>query len=190
VDEIVHGKFLPDKLVKAVIAAYLRHNKPMCPVHKIKIEETGFVRGLMVSFRRYQDQNRVYLPFEMIKRDNNVSKKERIINTLQPWYKSGDLVFLDDIACKDHLLMELEQFPLAETDDILDSVADLFQGKTWFGREVEGSIVGNPNSPEAQAFHRTRVQQAFQRGQEMQFAQILGFTETPTDDVNPSNYTW
>lgn len=157
VDEIIHGKFMPDDLVKKIIASYLKHNKPYCPVQAVKIEETGFVRGLMVSINQFMDKTNTYLPLQMIKRDTSLSKKQRIINTLQPWYGSGDLIFVDDIACKDHLLMELEQFPLAETDDILDSIADVFQNRTWFGRESERQVLTEN--------HEERTAKAFQQMQ-------------------------
>jgi hypothetical protein len=193
IDEIIHGKFLPDKLIKLIISTYLRYNKPMCPVANLKIEETGFVRGLSATFGRYQDLNNMSLPIEYIKRDNNISKKERIINTLQPWYRSRDLVFLDDISCKDHMLMEFEQYPLSESDDILDSIADVFQGRNWFGRETT-------RDNEARKGIDTRaheVQQTFARLQDYHFKQFTnqGGMEWTTpgdtlDSVNPDNYRY
>lgn len=130
--KIYRGKWTADDLVKRIIAAALTH-KP----HSIKIEETSYVRGLKPSLLRYCHINGVYLGLEFIKRDNHVSKIERIQNTLESWYKSGDLRFVDDFdeETKKALLSELRDFPSAKSDDILDTIADQFQGKEWFGRE-------------------------------------------------------
>lgn len=130
--EIVHGKFLADKLVREIadVAEKYKHR-----LMSIKIERTAYVRGLFPSLQRYLAARDFHLPIELIPVDNRRSKIERITNTLQPWYKAGDLVFLDDLEPKDHLLRELREFPLSATDDILDAISDLFQNKTWFGRQ-------------------------------------------------------
>jgi predicted phage terminase large subunit-like protein len=129
VDEIQHGKWLPDELIRRIIGAQMRYN-PL----KIAIEETSFVRGLMPSIRRQLDVHGLHINFDFVKRENTVSKKERILNTLQPWYKSGDLRFLDDIEPKEELIEELRRFPKYRHDDILDTLADQFQNREWFGR--------------------------------------------------------
>lgn len=136
IEEIVHRRMLPDALVKAILEVLYRYQALGKPISKVKIEETSFVRGLEGSLRREMDLKNVFIPIEFIKRENHTAKTERIINSLQPWYKSGDVVFLDDLECKEALLTELKQFPSGESDDILDSVADLFQNKTWFGRNL------------------------------------------------------
>lgn len=131
--EIVHGKFLADELVRRIIDTAMKYYRSLA---SIKIEQTSYVRGLMSSLRRKMDLSGLYLPVDLITRDTRKSKIERITSTLQPWYKHGDLIFLLDIGPKDHLLKELKEFPLGESDDILDSLADLFQNKPWFGREI------------------------------------------------------
>lgn len=133
--EIDHGKYLPDELIRRIVELRLKYNPRV-----VKIEQTAFVRGLMPALNREMHMKGFYIPIEEIKRDNQVSKIERIQLTLQPWYKSGDLRFLSDIKCKDHLVKELKEFPLSTTDDILDSIADLFQGKEWFGREIPRAV--------------------------------------------------
>jgi len=144
--EIVHGRFLPSELVDKIIAL---GRKYATRLRAIKIEETGFVRGLMPALRREMDTRGLFLPIDLIKRDNQEAKVERIANTLQPWYVRGDLIFVDGMPngmdpdkfeeywqkTKNHLLRELKDFPAGKNDDILDSISDLFQNKTWFGRE-------------------------------------------------------
>ncbi len=143
INEVIHGKFLPHEIVALIC------NLPKADRNKednrynygaklraINIEETAFVRGLMVSLSNYQQTTGNFLPLNMIKRDNRVAKLERIQNSLQPYYMSKHIVFLDDLKAMDKILEELQQFPKSQTDDILDTLADLFQDKTWFGREV------------------------------------------------------
>lgn len=129
--EIDRGKYLPDEIVARIFAANKKH-KPL----NINIEETSFVRGFKPSFMRRSDLDHNYLPLIFTKRENTASKQERILNTLQPWYKSGHLRFLEDIAPRHELLQELSRFPKYNQDDILDTLADLFQNKEWFGREA------------------------------------------------------
>lgn len=131
VEHIDRGKYLPDEIV----ARIFQLNKKYKPLNII-IEETAFVRGFKSSIMRRSNLENTYLPMSFVKRENTASKQERIKNTLQPWYKSGQLRFLDDIGPRHELLQELSRFPKYDQDDILDTLADLFQNKEWFGREV------------------------------------------------------
>lgn len=130
IEQIYHGKFLPDELIKLLVNAVKLH-KP----RYVNIEETSFVRGLKSSLGREMHKNGLFIPIRFIKRDNQASKVERITNTLQPWYKAGYIRFLDDIMPKQELIMELGRFPGYKHDDIMDTLADFFQNKSWFGRE-------------------------------------------------------
>ncbi|GAF97371.1 unnamed protein product, partial [marine sediment metagenome] len=56
-----------------------------------------------------------------------------ILMTLQPWFKGGELRFLSNLTCMDDIIMEFNTFPRG-TDDILDTLADQFQNRAWFGR--------------------------------------------------------
>jgi hypothetical protein len=139
IEEIDHGKFLPSETVNRIILATLKHRP-----RAVKIEETSFVRGLMPALRREMDLHSIMIPVDLIKRDNQVAKVERIYNTLQPWYVNEDLRFVEPFhsdpkefaRIKTHLEKELNEFPLGEDDDILDALADAFQNKEWFGRET------------------------------------------------------
>lgn len=140
IEEIDHGKFLPNETVNRIVLAVLKTRK----LRSVKIEETSFVRGLMPSIRREMDLHSLYIPIDLIKRDNQIAKQERIYNTLQPWYVNEDLRFVDPLhpvaaeheRIKRQLKKELTEFPLGEDDDILDALADLFQNREWFGREM------------------------------------------------------
>lgn len=136
--DILHGKWLPDELCRKIVAA-AKIWQPM----EIKIEETSFVRGLMPTLERYMALSKHMLPITFIKRENQQAKEERIQKTLQPWYKDGSIIFSEGISPKtrEHLKKEFREFPLSKTDDILDTLADFFQEKGWFGRFVDKKAV-------------------------------------------------
>jgi len=150
--EIVHGKLTPGQ----IIAQLFRLNAKYKP-RTIKIEKTAFVRGLEHSIKREMDLVGIMLPYELIPRDTQLSKVERITNTLQPPYKSGELRFLDDLTPWKHLVKELENFPDYEFDDILDSLADLFQNKDWMGRQSAKGLYTS------KAEHQALVNQIMQK---------------------------
>ena len=136
VEEVIHGKFLPKDLVEKIAALYQKHHKTYLPVRAIKMEEMNFNRGLSVAFAYWQQINGIYLPLEMVKRDPQQAKVDRIKNTLQSPYDSRQIIFLDDLPCMRALLKELKEFPKGSNDDLLDMLADAFQNEDWVGRET------------------------------------------------------
>lgn len=133
--DILHGKFLPDQIVTNLFFLYQKWNKSkISPVTAIKIEETGFVRGLNAAIGREEEIRQIKLPLQFLKRDTSLSKTERILKTLQPWYVHREIRFLDNIPALEALKRELIQFPNSPHDDILDSLSDFFNGKEYFGR--------------------------------------------------------
>ena len=137
--DVRHGKYLPDALIAEIFDSFKRWRP-----RSIRIEETGYVRGLKTSIRRYEDLTGVYLPFIYIKADNQRSKQERILLTLQPWYKRGEIFFDESLPCLEHIKKELTSFPKGRTDDIIDALADQFQDKEWLGREQGSRYAGWP----------------------------------------------
>ncbi len=146
VEDIGHGKWLPDELISKIIY-YIKKYNP----EKVFIEKTSFVTGLMVGLQKEMHRHRLYNHIEEVRRSTQMEKNERIQNSLQPWYKSGDLRFvLSEINGErdtqggissdiwTHLVNELRTFPLGRTDDILDALSDLFTGKEYFGRLSSG----------------------------------------------------
>lgn len=133
-----HGKMMPDELIRNMFVV----NEKWHP-RSIRIEETGYVRGLKTSIAREEYLKGVYLPFLFLPRDNQQAKTERILQTLQPWYQRGEIWFADDLPCRDHFLKELTSFPKGRTDDLIDALSDQFQAREWVGREV-----GKPETKE------------------------------------------
>lgn len=131
--DIRHGRMLTDELVSNIFAVWTKY-KPI----SIGIEETSFVRGLKPTITRRGEQLGANPLFEFIQRDTQTSKNERIMG-FQPWFKSGELRFMDNLPqhIKDQLKLELGRFDptkKANRDDILDTIADQFQLRDHFGR--------------------------------------------------------
>jgi len=129
--DIIHGKFLPDKLIDEIIFAYNKYNP-----RSVKIEKTSFVRGLMPGLRKECEKQNIFIPIEEVGVSNRLAKTEKIIKVLQPLYVNGHLRFLDNLAKKQELLQELQKFPAWERNDILDAMSTLFDNKEYFGREI------------------------------------------------------
>jgi hypothetical protein len=89
---------------------------------------------LMPTIGRMSSLTGIYPNFVFIQRDTQTSKQERILS-IQPWYKGGLLYFCSDLPefVKDHLKHELTRFPKYAYDDLLDTIADQFQGEDVFG---------------------------------------------------------
>ena len=146
VEEIVHGRFLADLAVDLLFKTALKHYRHL---RVIKMEDVAYTRGLMPTIQRKLDT--FYRPkgldftIETIKRGNRTHKADRIHKAIQPWYKNGDLRFVDDIEPKAwlRLIKEMEEFPQSETDDILDTISDFLSEKEYFGRELAR---GNPGT--------------------------------------------
>lgn len=131
--DLQHGKYDDGTLIDKIFQVFARW-RPM----NIKIEETGYVRGLKYGIRRKEDLTGMYLPLHFIKRDNQQTKQERILRTLQPWFKNGEIYWASDIDDLEAAKSEFRKFPKYK-DDILDALADQFQGRDWLGRNNAAS---------------------------------------------------
>lgn len=123
------GKFLPDEIVDLLFMTQIKW-KPI----KIKIEETGFVRGLAPAVRRKSEMLGIWPNFSYIPPDNQTSKEARIMS-IQPMFKVGLIYFnsaLDEFV-KEELKHELTRFPKYQHDDILDTLADMYQDEPVYG---------------------------------------------------------
>src|SRR5579883_2793995 len=137
--EVRHGKWLPDEIINQMIQVQLK----FAPLY-MGIEETSYVRGMKDGLLRRLQTLNLHINLEFFKRETTISKKERILNTLQPWYRHGELRFVKYLGhpagsgeadrITEELLGELRKFPRYQHDDILDSLADHFQGREWLGR--------------------------------------------------------
>ena len=167
--KIVHGKFDQERIIDLILDL----NRTYRPAH-VKIEKTGYVRGMEPALRRVIDLRGDYVPLELIPPDNQMAKEERILRTLSPWYKRKEIVFVEDCGHLDWLKEEMTKFPNFQFNDILDTLADLFQGKSWFGRE---RLRLDPRQPVPQSYRERAIQRAWDK--------MLGF-----DDDDPTLPTY
>ncbi|GAG46955.1 unnamed protein product, partial [marine sediment metagenome] len=75
--DVKRGRFQPSEIVTLILLVWHIYH----PV-RIAIEKTSFVRGLEVSLRRACDVRKIHLPIELIPRDNQTAKEDRILMTL------------------------------------------------------------------------------------------------------------
>jgi predicted phage terminase large subunit-like protein len=138
--DLRHGKFLPDRLIDEIFSVHQQW-KPL----KIKVEETGFVRGLRSSIERRSQITGVRPNFDFIPRDTQLSKVERITMTLQPWFRNGLIFFSSALNehVKEQIKHELTRFPKYQHDDILDTLADAFQNELVFGPVKDDPTTAN-----------------------------------------------
>lgn len=130
VDGVV-GKFLPEISVDLMFAMY---HKWKCV--EVGIEESSFIRGLYPTVKRVVDLDPAkWMNIKFIKRDNSPDDKMRRIGAIQPWFAAKTLRFSKGLneTVKDQLVKQFSQYPAPKNDDLLDSLADHFQGKTFFG---------------------------------------------------------
>lgn len=138
VEDIQHGKFLPNELIHFIVEMAKKYQP-----QTIFIEKTSFVTGLMVGLNAAMYRAGLFIPIEQVRRSTKLEKLERIQNSLQPWYKPGLLRFVikeegesDNSPLRGGInehnwtqtKKELRNFPKG-SDDILDSLSDLFTGK-------------------------------------------------------------
>jgi len=176
--EINRGKWLAAELIAHVVATYTRYQqKSRNGFVRVGIEETAYVRGLMLGFKNYMHQRGVHIPLETFKVDNTKSKTENIVRCLQYPYMTKQIIFLDDLKEKETLIKELEGMPKPLTDDILDTLAAFYKGKEWHGR-----LNARPEASNADQMLNTAFQTdlATKRRQQ-EFARLLGFTGEPGD---------
>lgn len=128
--DITFGKWLSDQLIDIMIERFQKFN----PV-SVDIEETGFVRGLKSSVAAAQAKKGIQLPIRYLPRDNDLTKKVRIQNALQPPFAAGRIKFWEGLPehVKDRLKVEMSRFPSAAGhDDVLDTLADQYQFRDQF----------------------------------------------------------
>lgn len=175
--DMQHGRFDEAQLIEKMFQVFYRW-RPMY----IKIEETGYVRGLKAGIRRREDLNGAYLPFQFLKRDNQLAKQERIKNTLVPWFRNGEIWWSDNIQELDQAREEFRKFPKYK-DDILDCLADQFQDRDWLGKNGAGAD-RNPGMYSSIGSHDdyTRyVKRAIEKAQD----QLIEQPSDPSDMVYP-----
>ena len=161
--DIKRGKWLAAELIVRLIAVW-QQTKLLTKngYVRVRIEETGYVRGLMFGLQQYLQQRQLYMDVQPFKINNQKSKAENITNTLQLPYKTGNMIFLDDLTEMGNLLAELKKFPAGATDDILDTLAAFYKDKEWLGRNQQRPETQPLNLPINVDLETRRRQKAFE----------------------------
>jgi predicted phage terminase large subunit-like protein len=136
--EIIHGRPNPFEVINSLYDIYKRHPR----IIDIKIEKENHARVLL-PFLKNEQFKRGWLPIVELKRDNQVSKTNKI-KALIPWFKTGRIRFSDEIACKDVLTQEILRFPKFH-DDILDTIRDQLENADG---GVISDVINMPPPPE------------------------------------------
>lgn len=141
VEDLQHGMWLPDPFIELLFDVYRKFNPAW-----VAVEEVGWVLGLKPSIQRRIDLDAArggkrypQIPFRFVRRENDRTKTQRILLTLNAPYMRGDLIFLDDIPCLEAVRKEFLLFP-AYHDDILDTLSDQWQTREWFGKLEEDPV--------------------------------------------------
>ncbi len=147
VEEILRGKWGPDETLDKIFDVFKR-KKPF----KLVVEDYAYVHGLKPSIERKQAQKLSYPPWHFVTPDRTNKKINRIVNTLQTPFATGDLMFAEDLHVdpeenrKLKLVVENEfhdctLFSPGASDDILDTLSYLFLARDWFGAEAPAEAV-------------------------------------------------
>lgn len=187
VEDIRRGKFQPAQVVDLMFEV----NEKFRPI-KIFFEETNFVNGLRPTIERKSALTNVYPPFHFHHRQGKGNDKvTRIIRSLQPPFTNGDLMFVDPInvasefeskVIRQALENEFSECTVASTgnsDDILDTLADLFLCRDYFGPE---GLRGGVLVQEAEARAQLQLEQFREAQRKMTFGDADRFT--------PDGFAW
>lgn len=140
--EIHRGKLTPEQSIDLLFGLNKKHRP-----QKIFIEEYAYTNGLRPYMDRRSTFSNEYPPFHYVKRGRAANdKKDRIIRALQPPYNSGELRFVDPLSPDEAFARDVRKaledefrqvtaFSLGSTDDILDTLADIYLQREWFGPE-------------------------------------------------------
>jgi predicted phage terminase large subunit-like protein len=134
--DIRRGRMKPDEIVSNVFDVYDKYRPG-----KVKWEETGFVRGLKSSIQRRSQMTGVYPPFVYRTPSAQISKVSKILSSLQPPFIDRLIFFSTAIPAdvQEALKHELARFPKYVHDDILDTLAALYDGE-----DVNGPVKEDP----------------------------------------------
>lgn len=142
VHDIRRGKFTAEQSIDLLFDLNKRYRP-----QKIFIEDYAYTHGLRPSIERQQTLTNQYLPLHYVKRERKPNEKtNRIIRALQPPYNSGELRFVDPLHTDESSarivrnaleseFREVTAFSTGSSDDILDTLADIYLCREYFGPE-------------------------------------------------------
>lgn len=130
--KILHGKWPHSELIKHLFEVQNEYQP-----QRIMLERGPGANSFLQYLQREMELQKVWLNIVRVPRGSNLSKQQRISQTLQPYYQNKELLFLDDLGQPyEFLKAELQQWPSPRHDDILDTISDLFYERTRYGRQL------------------------------------------------------
>ena len=144
VEDIAHDKFTIEESVATLLRMYKKYRPS-----SVYIEDMPFNRGLEPTLEKAFQTERLYPNWVWVKRPGNQKKTSRVEAALTMWWKTRALKFVHSEArplkAMPALKKEASTFPKGKHDDILDTLADLFTDKDYFGRlgprDIEDPVV-------------------------------------------------
>lgn len=140
--DVRHGHFTPFQVIWHFFDIYARYHP-----RDFKMEKNHHAQVLEPFLRQEMTKRGVYLNVMNIPRDNAVSKDNRI-SGLQSWFAAKRILFVDDLPCDGHLVMEITRFNKYKYKDILDTLADQLQHADGNGIEPD-LYPATANEPQA-----------------------------------------
>lgn len=134
--DIRHGHFNAFK----AIDHFFDINEKFHP-RDFKMEKTQHAQMIEPFLRQEMSRRNTFLNVLNIPRSNQQSKKNRIFG-IQPFFQAKRILFVDDLDCAGHLIMEITRFPKFRYDDILDTIADQLQHAD--GKGIESDLYPIP----------------------------------------------
>ena len=116
------GKIEAEEIVQILFSMYEKHKPDI-----IFLEETSFTRGLQPTIREYAMKAGYSLPIKPARRKTHQTKESRILGALRAPMSRRLIKFSDDLPVDylKTLKSEMDGFPRAHKDDILDTLVDI-----------------------------------------------------------------
>lgn len=179
--EMKVGRFTPEEVIQHIFDWHARYPQ----IIDYKVEKDAHARVLLPFLQREMSKRQRFPFVVAIPRDTHTSKKHRI-RGLRPWFKSGIIVFPNDLSgfIKTELADEVAQFPSESSgvhDDILDTLADQMQNRDG---ELNMDVVSDgPDMTEAQ-FGKQKTPNRFTGFNDQGVAQWLYGNDPDTSVAN------
>jgi hypothetical protein len=186
VEDIQVGKFTQEEALALLIQMYRKYNPRV-----VFIEDVSYTRGMSATLEKAFQALNLYPCWEWIKRPPQQKKHARIKAALGIWWRSKALQFVYDASKRDvrgikndayqQLLKEARPFPRGKNDDILDTLADLFRDKDYFGRlgpRTVEEVMADPN--DQTNYQKWQNSEAGQRA----WDSFLGYEQVNWDTAN------
>lgn len=177
--DIRHGHFTPFQVIWHFFDIHARYRP-----RDFKMEKNHHAQVIEPFLRQEMTRRNVYLNVLNIPRDGLASKDNRI-SGLQSYFAAKRILFVDDLPCDGHLIMEITRFNKYKYNDILDALSDQLQHAD--GKGIEPDLYPTASAEERSATGLTGLGLAQFIGFDPLSKQAI-FGGQPTDSDESSFY--